>query len=72
MSLPTRKEIRLENADLKAELEQLKSPEGLADYLLSKKGDENFVERMEAHARKRVEEAEQNETEPSTEEAPAP
>ena len=44
MGLKTRKQIRQDFESVSAELQQLKSPEGLARYLISKSQDSDFEE----------------------------
>jgi len=47
----TRKQIRQETAAVTAELNTLKSPEGIADYVYSKRDDEDFEEKLHARFR---------------------
>lgn len=44
----TRKQLRLETVSVQAELDQLKTPEGLANYLHSKRDDEEFQDAVSA------------------------
>lgn len=48
----TRKQIRQDLANAQAELATLKSPEGLARYMISLKGDEAFEEAFQAEIEK--------------------